>query len=533
MVLRFATPEKSVREYSSSNRPRSLASQRKSLEDRMNQLRRDLDSKKKGGAIRNSSQITPQQPRSQSKGSLEDRMKSMARQLDKRKQLLGGGHGGGSRSSFNPLPNSPSRSAHYGSDVDTTEMSDVISEISTISAKIHDFDSTFHETSASLTSEMTAKIAEIESIEDLCAKENIPQSGETQNEISFAKRLQVSVRNRSKSDTTYMNDPNDGFGSVLELRKSPQLSPGRPISTKSLRSALITPTRNAKFGNAKFGNGRSANLDHNILDVKFSRKLKDLGTRTRRLNSISIMRQNFNNARAAGRQRSSSVQINPSRSKMISQGRTRLNSLTGEDGLSRRAEKLSSLATGGDRQAVVDSGRQRLNSITSADHDRMQFQGSLLGLKNRTIGAGAGRKESRPQSSLAKRTQRLGSVSDIRQQLMDFRNNRNQPAGRDKRSRSVSDIKPNYNRGGLDAERARALNERLRQLGTGDIRSLTRNALAGSGEGAGERKRKGIDLETIRQIKSDFKAIQNKEYGALASSTSVPARFRSDNKAEV
>jgi len=522
MVLRFATPEKSVREYSSSNRPRSLASQRKSLEDRMNQLRSDLDSRKKGGATINSSHITPQQPRSSQKtGSLEDRMKSMAKQLDKRKKLLGGGSSG-SRSSFNPLPKSPTRSSHYNPDVDTTEMSDVISEISTISAKIHEFD----ETSASLTSEMTAKIAEIESIEDLCAKENIPQSGESRNnEISFAKRLQVSVRNRSKSDTMYMNDPNDGFGSVLELRKSPQLSPGRPISTKSLRSALITPTRNAKFGN-----GRSANLDHNILDVKFSRKLKDLGTRTRRLNSISIMRQNFNNARAAGRQRSSSVQINPSRSKMISQGRTRLNSLTGEDGLSRRAEKLSSLSTGGDRQAVVDSGRQRMNSLTSADRDRMQFQGSLLGLKNRSIGAG--RKESRPQSSLASRTQRLGSVSDIRQQLMDFRNNRNQPAGRDKRSRSVSDIKPNYNRGGLDPERAKALNERLRQLGTGDIRSLTRNALAG-GDGGGERKRKGIDLETIRQIKSDFKAIQNKEYGALASSTSVPARFRSDNKAEV
>merc|ERR1719188_1930872 len=118
---------------------------------------------------------------------------------------------------------------------------------------------------------------------------------------------------------------------------------------------------------------------------------------------------------------------------------------------------------------------------------------------------------------------------------MDFRNNRNQPAGRDKRSRSVSDIKPNYNRGGLDPERAKALNERLRQLGTGDIRSLTRNALAG-GDGGGERKRKGIDLETIRQIKSDFKAIQNKEYGALASSTSVPARFSKQNppkKAEV
>jgi len=508
MVLRFSTPEKTVREYSSSNRPRSLASQRKSLEDRMNQLRSDLDSRKKGGATINSSHITPQQPRSSQKtGSLEDRMKSMAKQLDKRKKLLGGGSG--SRSSFNPLPKSPTRSSHYNPDVDTTEMSDVISEIS-----------------ASLTSEMTAKIAEIESIEDLCAKENIPQSGESRNnETSFAKRLQVSVRNRSKSDTMYMNDPNDGFGSVLELRKSPRLSPGRPISTKSLRSALITPTRNAKFGN-----GRSANLDHNILDVKFSRKLKDLGTRTRRLNSISIMRQNFNNARAAGRQRSSSVQINPSRSKMISQGRTRLNSLTGEDGLSRRAEKLSSLSTGGDRQAVVDSGRERMNSLTSADRDRMQFQGSLLGLKNRSIGAG--RKETRPQSSLASRTQRLGSVSDIRQQLMDFRNNRNQPAGRDKRSRSVSDIKPNYNRGGLDPERAKALNERLRQLGTGDIRSLTRNALAG-GDGGGERKRKGIDLETIRQIKSDFKAIQNKEYGALASSTSVPARFRSDNKAEV
>lgn len=493
MVLRFSTPEKTVREYSSNNRPRSLASQRKSLEDRMNQLRSDLDSRKKGGATINSSHITPQQPRSSQKtGSLEDRMKSMARQLDKRKKLLGGGSG--SRSSFNPLPKSPTRSSHYNPDVDTTEMSDVISEISTISAKIHEFD----ETSASLTSEMTAKIAEIESIEDLCAKENIPQSGESRNnETSFAKRLQ----------------------------KSPRLSPGRPISTKSLRSALITPTRNAKFGN-----GRSANLDHNILDVKFSRKLKDLGTRTRRLNSISIMRQNFNNARAAGRQRSSSVQINPSRSKMISQGRTRLNSLTGEDGLSRRAEKLSSLSTGGDRQAVVDSGRQRMNSLTSADRDRMQFQGSLLGLKNRSIGAG--RKETRPQSSLASRTQRLGSVSDIRQQLMDFRNNRNQPAGRDKRSRSVSDIKPNYNRGGLDPERAKALNERLRQLGTGDIRSLTRNALAG-GDGGGERKRKGIDLETIRQIKSDFKAIQNKEYGALASSTSVPARFRSDNKAEV
>merc|ERR1719233_2707200 len=145
-----------------------------------------------------------------------------------------------------------------------------------------------------------------------------------------------------------------------------------------------------------------------------------------------------------------------------------------------------------------------MNSLTSDDRQRMTYQGSLLGLKNRSIGSGARERSGRSSTqnqSLASRTQRLGSVSDIRQQLMNYRNNRNQqPRGRDKRAHSVGDIKPNYIKGGLDEARAKALNERLRQLGGADIRSMTRNAIEGKGS---ERKRKGIDLETIRQIKSD------------------------------
>merc|ERR1719204_3100630 len=193
--------------------------------------------------------------------------------------------------------------------------------------------------------------------------------------------------------------PDSASGSIFDIRtksdeldseeKSPQTSP-RSISTKSLRHSLKTPTKTS-YSLAKFGNGRNANLDHNILDVKVSRKLKDLGTRTRRLNSITMMRQNFNNMRQQRRERANSVQLssrNNERNKLISEGRTRLNSLTGEDGLTRRAEKLSSITSDDDRADLVEAGRQRLNSLTSEDRQRMTYQGSLLGLKNRTIGSG-------------------------------------------------------------------------------------------------------------------------------------------------
>lgn len=495
MVLRFATPEKSVREVPSrESRPRSLASQRKALEDRMNRLRSDLNIKKKNT---NNTTAVPSGRSSSGKQTLEDRMKHMARQLDQRKKQYD------SKSNFNPLP---SRSYYPHDDEKYSDMSEAISEISAITGLRHEFD----ETSASLTNEMTAKIAEIESIEDLCSKENIPQSSNP--------RISLTERKRSSTLTNL---------SPRNRRKSPRFT-SRPISAKSLRASLQRPTRTAKFGN-----GRSANLDHNILDVKFSRKLKDLGTRTRRLNSITMMRQNFNNARAASRQRSSSVQLtsNHQRNKMISEGRTRLNSLTGVDGLTRRAQRLHSLTSGeDDRAGVVEAGRQRLNSLNSEDRDRLAFQGSLLGLTSRTLGS-RGKQQQNLTSSLAKRTQRLGSVSDIRKQLMEVRDARNATSSMQRnprsRARSVGDIKPNYVKGGLDEARAKALNERLRQLGTTDIRAMTRNAIEGTG---GERKRKGIDLETIRQIKSDMKAIQNKEYGALTSSTSVPARLMKNDE---
>jgi len=272
----------------------------------------------------------------------------------------------------------PSRRIAYNNmDSDVVKEITQVSRINTGSNIVND------DTIKKMSTEIIDKIAEIEDIEKSCAKENA------------TKNISRSYRFRSPS----------------------------VVNTKSMMDSLLT--RPATF--ASYGNGNRVTIP-SILDDSLQRRLKTLGKRTKRLNSISHMRERLNSV-SYERNRLNSIQLssaelgnnNTERSKVISDGRKRLSDITGDQSFSRRTGRLNSYSTTEERDKAIASGRDRLNSLSYLDIN--------------TLGTGG------TKATLGTRTQRLGSIANIRAQLMQLNENNNNKNGNRYKSKNT---KSNY-----------------------------------------------------------------------------------------
>eukprot|EP00494_Astrolonche_serrata_P025388 UN25649 len=158
------------------------------------------------------------------------------------------------------------------------------------------------------------------------------------------------------------------------------------LNTRSMMDSLTTRPVNY----ASYGNGRTINISP-IIDTSVQQRLKQLGKRTQRLNSISFMRERLN---SVSHERQALNSINIGTERMIQDGRKRMSKLTG-DTYSGRDNRLNSFSSPQERDKAVESSRVRLNSLTINP----------------------------PTGNLTSRTQRLGSVASIRQQLIELNAN--------------------------------------------------------------------------------------------------------------